>query len=267
MFETIRSAGVKPPFFIVHGLHGVMPLPHDLEGALGRDRPIYALHARGIVGTEPPHESVEDMVSGYFAQIREARPSGPYVLAGICAGAFVAMELARALTAAGEFVGTVILLDPPAVPHSHYPLSRTVNPKTDRRIYRQACADVEPMLRKLAARFDLPFDANDAAQLRRAIDVAIATHLAFYRYVPPPYDGPTEFIISAGRARGHLRPEGPWKNIVARPGRFHIIPGRHYEFFFDHLDEVLRLVGSALDRAFDCRPSHVGNSSPGCLIG
>jgi thioesterase domain-containing protein len=261
MLETIRSAGAKPPFFIVHGLHGVMPVPQTLEEVLGPDRPIYAVHARGMVGTEPPLERLEDMLGDYLAQIREARPGGPYVLAGICAGGFVAMELARALTAAGELVGTVILLDPPLVPHSHYPLNRTADPKRDRRIYRQACADVEPMLRRLASRFDLPFDAEDPAQLRRAIDVAIATHVAFYRYVPPPYGGPTEFIISAERARGHFHPEGPWKTIVARPGRFHVIPGRHYEFFFDHLDDVLGTVRSALDRAFDGAPCHAMSTS------
>ena len=234
-----------------------MPLPDALEEAFP-DRPIYVLHARGIVGTEPPRDRIEDMASAYLAEIREVRPAGPYILCGICAGAFVAMELARTLKAAGELVGTVILLDPPAVPHSHYEQNRTADPKTDRRLYQQACADVEPMLRTLAEHFDVPYDANDPAQLRRAIDVAIATHVAFYRYVPPPYEGPTEFIVSTERSRSHSHPQGPWKHIVPRPGRFHIIPGGHNEFFLEHLGRVLRLVRSALDRAFDDPPSRAG---------
>ena len=250
MFETIRSEGAKPPFFMVHGIHGVMPLAHALKGALDHDRPIYALHARGIVGTEPPHERIEDMLSGYLAQIRAARPGGPYVLGGICAGGLVAMALARVLTAEGERVGTVILVDPPPVPHSLNPSNRALNPKADRRVYQIAYADVEQVLRGHASRFHLPFETNDSAQLRQAVEVGIATVIAFCRYVPPRFDGPTEFIISAERAIAHFHPEGPWKHIVPGRSRYHVMPGGHHEIFRDHLDETLRLVRFALDSAF-----------------
>jgi len=219
--------------------------------ALDRDQPLYLLQARGFDGTEPPYERMEDILRGYLTEIRAARPRGPYVLGGMCGGGLIAMELARALTMHGEPVGPVILVDPPLVPFSLVPANQGLDPKADRRVYRQLYVNSERNLREFADHFgDLPFDVNDPAQLQRAIDVAIATIVMFCRYVPPPFDGPTEFIISAERAFGHFHPEGPWKNIVAKPGRFHVIPGNHNEFFMDHFGEVLRLVQFALDSGF-----------------
>jgi hypothetical protein len=72
----------------------------------------------------------------------------------------------------------------------------------------------------------------------------------FGRHVPPRFDGPTEFIICAQQAFAHFHPNGPWASIIAKPGRFHVIPGNHSEFFYSHLNEVLRLVQFALDSAF-----------------
>src|SRR5579872_2966861 len=227
-----------------------MPIGRALDRALDRDRPLYALHATGIAGTEPPHERMEDALNGYLAEIRAVRPRGPYVLGGICAGSFVAMGLARALAEAGERVGAAILVDPPPVPFYQLPGHRDIDLKADRRVYQQLAGNVEQTFRLVARQFELPFDVSDPVQLQRAIEVGVTMAMNFGRYVPPPFDGPTEFIISDERAFSHFHPQGPWKSIVTRPGRFHVIPGRHSEFFYSNLDEILRLVQFALDSAF-----------------
>lgn len=236
---------------MVHGLHGVIPIAGTITRALDRNQPLYVLVGRGIDGTAPPHERMEDMLASYLAEIRAARPHGPYIVGGICAGGLVALELARSLEAGGERVGRVVLVDPPLVPFPH-PANRNLDPRADRLVYQQLYANVEQMLRSFAHQFgNLPFDANDPAQLQRAIEVGIAMLVMFGRYIPPPFHGPTEFIISAARAFSHFHPEGPWKKVVATPGRVHVIPGSHEEFFYKHLDEVVRLVQFALDSAFD----------------
>jgi len=253
MLQQIRTEGDKPAFFMVHGLHGTVPFTRAMGIAFGRDRPFYALHARGIDGTEPPHERMEDVLRTYLAEIRSARPRGPYIVGATCAGAFLAMDLARTLAAEGERVGSVILVDPPLVPRNRQMLGNLpASPREDRALYRQLYASVELSLRDYASRFsDLPFDANDPAQLHRAIDAGIAMVEMFCRHVPSPFDGPTEFIISEERAFGHFHPEAPWRRIVARPGRIHVFPGKHSEFFYSHLDNVLALIQFALDSAFD----------------
>src|SRR5262249_33350040 len=246
MLLPIRTSGNRPPFFIAHGLHGVMPIGSLMSATLGPDQPLYVLNARGIDGRDPPHERVEDMIDAYLGEIRAARPSGPYVVGGMCAGGFLAMGLARALASQGERVGTVILIDPPLVPFSVSAL-RNVDPK-DPSIHRQLYENTENALRRYAERYDmLPYDARDPVKMRAAIDAGIATTVMFYRYVPPAFEGPTEFIISAERAFAHFHPKGPWKSVVPKPGRFHVIPGSHDEFFFTHLDAVNQLVLFSLD--------------------
>ncbi len=252
MLQAIRPDGARPPFFMVHGLHGVMTMSEEMAGALDPDRPLFALHACGISGTEAPHERMEDLLAAYLSQIRAARPRGPYIVGGMCGGGFIALEVARALTLQGERVGSVILVDPPLVPPSHARANRTLDPKADPIAFRQLYTNVEQMLRKLAYHFhELPFDVNDPARFEQAIKTGIALLVMLGRYVPPRFDGRTEFIICAERAFGHFHPEGPWRNIVPKPGRFHVVPGNHDELLLERLAEVLRLVQFALDAALD----------------
>ncbi len=251
MLEAIRTEGSRPPFFVVHGFHGTMAIGHAMGRALDADQPLYVFHARGIDGNEPPHQSMDDMLAGYLAEIRAVRPHGPYVIGGACAGTLVALELSRALTAQGERVGPAILIDPPAVPASQIAAFRNLDPTGDPAVYRQLYANVERVFRSYADLYAyLPFDVNDPAQLQRAIDVGIRTLVMFCRYVPPRFEGATELIVSAERAFGHLHPQGPWQQIVPMPGRMHVIPGKHFELFTKHLDQVLRLVRFALDSPF-----------------
>jgi len=252
MLQPVRAEGSKPPFFIVHGLHGVMPLVQPLRRIIDRDRPIYALHARGIDGSRPPPERMEDLLGDYLTEIRAVQPRGPYVVGGICAGGLVAMELARSLRLQGEKVGTAVLVDPPLIPFYQVPGNRTLNPKEDPRLHQHLYKNVEQILREFVQRFgELPFEASVPAKFNHAVELGIAMVVIFGRYVPPPFEGPTEFIISADRAFGHFHPEGPWKKIVAKPGRFHVVPCGHNELFYDHLDQVLRLTEFALDSAFE----------------
>jgi acyl transferase domain-containing protein/thioesterase domain-containing protein/acyl carrier protein len=110
------SAGADPtatPFFICAGMFGnVLNLRH-LSLQIGRDRPVYALQARGLYGDQPPHEIFEEMARDYLAEIRSIQPHGPYLLGGFSGGGLVAYEMAQQLRAAGEPVGAVIMLDTP----------------------------------------------------------------------------------------------------------------------------------------------------------
>lgn len=251
MLQAIRREGNKPPFFMVHGLFGTMPLTADLARVLDPDRPLYALVARGFDGEGPPHERVEEMLDSYLAEIRAAHSIGPYIVGGMCAGGMVAMELARALSAAGDRVGSVVMVDPPLVPVPN-PVYRNVDPKTDRRVYETLYANVKDAFLKFASQFsEASVHTKDPVRLHRAIEVGMAMLSLLPRHAWPPFDGPTEFIISAERAQAHFHPQSPWRNVVAKPGRIHVIPGRHDDIYADRLDEVLRLVEFALDSAFD----------------
>ena len=53
------------------------------------------------------------MAVDYADEIRRVRQHGPYFIGALCIGAFVAIEIARLLRAAGETVLPLLLLDPP----------------------------------------------------------------------------------------------------------------------------------------------------------
>lgn len=247
MLQAIRAEGSRPPFFVVHGLHGVMGIAHAMGRALDPDQPLFAVHARGIDGIEPPARSVEDMLSGYLAEIRAVRPHGPYVIGGVCPGALIAMQLAQTLARQGETVGPVILIDPPVPGSLRHP-----DPTGDPAIYRQLYIGVEQVFRSFARQFgEQPFDVNDPAQLHRAIEVGIHTLAMLCPYVPPRFDGATALIVSMDQAFRYLQPEGPWLKLVPTPGRMHAVCGNHIDFFYKHLDEVLRLLRFELDSPFE----------------
>jgi acyl carrier protein len=74
------------PMFIVAGMFGnVLNLRHvALE--LGRDRPVYGLQARGLIGDMEPHTRIEDAASDCIAEMRQVQPEGPYFVAGFSGG-------------------------------------------------------------------------------------------------------------------------------------------------------------------------------------
>jgi pimeloyl-ACP methyl ester carboxylesterase len=109
---TFQAKGSRPPLFFLHGdWAGGGFYCGRLSQRLGEDQPFYAL---------PPYRSgkqstlhLEEMVAYHLAVIREHTPHGPYLLGGYCAGAKVAMEIARELVKQGEEVPHLLLLDLP----------------------------------------------------------------------------------------------------------------------------------------------------------
>src|SRR5215471_10857366 len=97
MLMPIRTSGTKPPLFLVHAVHGDVPLGTIVAHALGPDRPLYGIQATGLDGREPVIDNVPDMVSAYVEQIRGARPTGPVHIGGFCSGGLAAIEVVRAL--------------------------------------------------------------------------------------------------------------------------------------------------------------------------
>jgi thioesterase domain-containing protein len=109
----VGEGGAKTPFFLVAGMFGnVLNLRH-LAHLVGNDRPFYGLQARGLLGDEPPHRTIEAAAKDYIAEMRQVQPNGPYMVGGFSGGGITAYEIAQQLRAAGEDVSDVIMLDTP----------------------------------------------------------------------------------------------------------------------------------------------------------
>ena len=110
---ALQKDGDRAPVFIVAGMFGNVLNLRQLAIQIGTDRPVYGLQARGLVGSEDPHTTIEAAAADYLAEIRQVQPQGPYLLGGFSGGGITAYEMAQQLKAAGQQVGLLALLDTP----------------------------------------------------------------------------------------------------------------------------------------------------------
>jgi amino acid adenylation domain-containing protein len=117
----IQKGGTKRPLVCVHPAGGNVACYAALARALGPDQPVVGLEAQGLRPGELPRTSIEEMAAAYVEALREAQPAGPYALLGWSLGGLLAFEMARQLTAAGETVEPLLLLDTWGHPRSGEP--------------------------------------------------------------------------------------------------------------------------------------------------
>ena len=124
-YVTLVKEGKNPPLFCVSGTGGHVFRLRPFAVHLKTDQPVYGLHFPGIDGHEQPCETVEDVAIAMIEKIRAKQPHGPYYLAGYSYGGQICYEMAQRLTATGEHVGLLILLDT----FAHPPITADYNKK------------------------------------------------------------------------------------------------------------------------------------------
>jgi amino acid adenylation domain-containing protein len=106
----IRPTGSRPPLFLMHAHGGNVLEYYALANLLAPDQPVYALQARGLDGHFAKNSKLQDMAAAYISEMRSLQPEGPYYLGGFCFGGLVALEVAQQLTAAGQEVRLLALI-------------------------------------------------------------------------------------------------------------------------------------------------------------
>ena len=113
----LQKGGARPPLFYLHGQPaGGGRYSHALRDYLDAEQPIYIV--RTPIFDAPV--SIEAVAAELAERIRAEAPMGPYLLAGNCFGAWLALEIARQLVTANEHVPLVIIMHPVV----HIPLHR-----------------------------------------------------------------------------------------------------------------------------------------------
>jgi acyl-coenzyme A synthetase/AMP-(fatty) acid ligase/thioesterase domain-containing protein len=121
----LQPTGTKLPLFLVAGGGGLGIAFVPWARRLGPDQPTWALQSPVIEGRGLPDRSVESLARGHIAAMRRVQPQGPYQLAGHSFGGLVAFEMARQLTAVGQEVRLLAILDSfPPDPAEHPPAER-----------------------------------------------------------------------------------------------------------------------------------------------
>ena len=101
----------RPSLFIASGLGGGPAEFFQLVKYMQTPCGIFGLQPKGIEGFDDPCASIEDMAEYYLRAIVHFQPHGPYLLAGYSLGGLVALEMARTLTANGQAVASLTMID------------------------------------------------------------------------------------------------------------------------------------------------------------
>ncbi|MEO8308112.1 MAG: amino acid adenylation domain-containing protein [Pseudomonadota bacterium] len=104
---TIQPLGTRTPFFWIHGDHSNA----YLADYLGSDQPIYGVEHQMLDGRPAVYTDVVGMARHYLRQVRVIQAEGPYLIGGYSFGGTVAFEMARQLTAEGQSVALLAMLD------------------------------------------------------------------------------------------------------------------------------------------------------------
>ncbi len=221
----VHPEGTRPPFVFLHGDFTAGGFySRALALALGPDQPTLIVHPHGLVDDRVPG-TIEAMAADHVRAVRALRPRGPYLLGGHCNGAFVAFEMARQLTADGEEVPVVVLIEAEAP----RPGAGSPGDGGGQRFVKVG-KDGAPEV--LAAR-------------DRVSDIDLRYRHVLDGYSGAPWGGHVVVIQAQERNRG---PGAGWGRLAPDCESF-LVPGGHVTLITRHLDELAAVVRAALARA------------------
>jgi thioesterase domain-containing protein len=256
MIDPIRTTGSGVPVVMVHGLFGVVALARAQAVAVGPEHPFLAINARALAGE--PHETVGSMARDYLAELRKQHPRGPYIVGGMCAGALVALEMARLLRIEGEEIPTVLMLEPNPVLNLNPP-QRQLEPSLQKAAAGQLKQAALAWFTMNGPALDSgPLDVGTPQGLEKAAEAGAQLILVYERHRVQPYSGKVDIIASEAFAKLITNPNLPWrKEILLGNWAMHAVPGTHEELFIKHamplLAAIRKVVGSIDEKATAAR--------------
>jgi amino acid adenylation domain-containing protein len=255
---TIHAGGPsRLPFFCVAGAGGNVLNLRDLALELHVGQPFIGIQARGVHGEEP-HATVEEAAAAYLAEVRERQPHGPYLIGGYSGGGVVAYELARQLTAAGDKVALLALLD------TWSPLMQPGPPGLATRLARLRDDGLRYLPRLVKRRLAMRAEGREQAKVQRMIalnEPVPPEYREMYlfhrigavikRYQARPWDGAaTLFRAQTNYAFSGGGSAFGWDLLM--PGRVEVVtvPGEHMTFLTrPHVIPLARALDAVIARA------------------
>lgn len=223
------KGGSKAPLFMVHGGSGFAFLQPGFVDVVGQDRPVYFFQAPGLDGRVPPLKVLEDLAALYVRSMREVQPTGPYNIAAMCAGSFIALEMCHQLEQSGEKIGRLILLDPDTMP----PAWKEQRAKKGAKMRNRTALDRIPPERRVHVTDTMIKVVED---LREAVS----------NYVPRPFAGKADVLVNAKKLPKVVGAGTFWQSHLG--GMDHEVGGvDHDEMFYARLGDTARFVQKALD--------------------
>lgn len=254
----LKDGSAGPPLFITHGLGGSVIDFFQVVKNIQTSHAIQGMQAKGIDGTEEPFDRIEDMAQFYLDAIRQVQPHGPYLLAGYSLGGLVTFEMAQRLTADGEKVALLAMLD--SYPDIRYlsfaQRARLVTRLATRRAttaMKLPAAEALSLLlrpsrrRSLAPRvsYQPPVDVSLSPAMQRARECA---YLALTRYKPRFYPGKIRFVRAEIPTDFPADPAAVWAHL-ANEFEVETVPGDHLGIMSTHYETLAGALSRYVDEA------------------
>jgi thioesterase domain-containing protein len=246
---NMRTGREAPPIFVIPGLSCNLAEVFPLVKSIETDHPIFGMHPRGVDGLEEPFESVEELAQFYLEAVELLQPHGPYIFIGYSFGGLVASEMARRLSAKGETVALLVMVE--SHPHwSYMPFGQKVAISK-----RRGKKFMTKILRRAGLRKKVSDDAGTAGPdepemgekfsrvMRHAYDSA---NLTLRRYRPRRYEGRIHFI-KAKRTEGKFAddPIAVWAPL-ADDLVLDTVPGNHLGIVGTHSKTLAAVISRYL---------------------
>jgi acetoacetyl-CoA synthetase len=199
------------------------------------------MQARGIDGLDEPLHRIEDMAEFHLNAIREVQPQGPYALVGYSLGGLVTLEMAQRLSANGEKVALLAMLD--AYPHMRYlSLGQRI-----RLAARQARRGVRALGNLSgSAPYQLPAGVSLTPAMQR---VRASAYLALTRYRPRFYRGEIKFVRAEISSSFPADAAAVWQPL-AENVEVATVPGDHLGIIATHYKSLASVVSRYLAESF-----------------
>ena len=238
------KAGIdQTPVFIAHGVGDTVLGLSGLVGKIKTVHPIYGMQARGIDGADEPFTTIEDMAQFHLDAIKRLQAHGPYFLIGYSLGGLVALEIAQHLSAVGEKIALLALVD-------SYPDKSHLS-STQRALLYFRLAKRRFWSQGRTRSQDSEGSADAALSSRPEVlkltqRMRDSAYLALRQYRPRFYPGRIKFVKAEIGTYFPDNPSAVWAHLAQR---FDIdtVPGDHFQM----LGEQSGTVGAALSRYLD----------------
>ncbi len=245
--------------FMIPGAAGHSMAFRDYISHIKGDYSIYAIE----ISEYDVNNSVQELARLSLQEIQKKQPHGPYVLIGLCFGAFVSFEIACELEKQGEKVIALELLDPPPldIKLSFNILSNMAIKHLNKFFLRNPFSALYSFYKLLSSKINKPnqkepthsdFMSDSEKKIDKIIekwdqerDLRIKKGK---KYLPSSYHGSVDiFNIKENGIYISTLIEKSWDQVTKGPTKKYFYEGHHGNFFLNpHVEKIVQVLEQRL---------------------
>lgn len=193
----------KAPLVFIHTGSTGSEAYYALAGDIADCCSFSVIEQYNIFHPDDIHEGIPAIAAKYIEILKMRQPKGPYNLGGWCYGGMIAYEMACQLKAAGEDMGSLILID-----------SYIMNSDYDRRLV--IANQVEKVNREYYEKSPLFEDFRGRGMIEEIIENSRRVGRNMADFVPRPYTGRVHFFKAMKIAEGLATPQRTYFAHIVR---------------------------------------------------